>query len=247
MKQIVVDNISTTYYITKDGRCYNSRTNKFLKGQINCRNHYKTYIITLPDGSKKRLYAHRLVAIAFIPNPDNKPEINHIDGNKENNYVDNLEWVTSKENKAHAWNKGLYQTDHVFCFNKNKELVAEYLSIQDAARCVGIAHSIIQQELHKSPKTLSGGFYWAAGPILGETKEYSNLGRAKKVNQYNRQGKYIMTYDSTGIAAKAVGGVPSHIGECCRGKIKTYKGFVWKYVEDIVSSFDESQSSPQEK
>lgn len=51
-----------------------------------------------------------------------------------------------------------------------------------------------------------------------------------------------MTYPSTGIAAKAIGvKTPSHIGECCRGKIKSYKGFIWRYVEDIVSPSGESQ------
>ena len=59
------------------------------------------------NGNMESFKVHRLVAEAFIPNPDNKPEVNHIDGNTENNRADNLEWVTAKENMDHAWRTGL--------------------------------------------------------------------------------------------------------------------------------------------
>lgn len=59
-------------------------------------------------GNKRQtVYIHRLVAEAFIPNPDNKPIVNHIDGNKQNNDVSNLEWVTASENNFHAYKNGL--------------------------------------------------------------------------------------------------------------------------------------------
>lgn len=58
-------------------------------------------------GVKKMVKVHRIVATSFIPNPDNKPEVNHIDGDKYNNSISNLEWVTSLENNRHARENGL--------------------------------------------------------------------------------------------------------------------------------------------
>jgi predicted DNA-binding ArsR family transcriptional regulator len=60
---------------------------------------------------------HRLIAIAFIPNPENKPMVNHIDGNKKNNNISNLEWVTAKENCQHSWDNKLQK-------NSDKRILA---------------------------------------------------------------------------------------------------------------------------
>lgn len=248
MKNIIIDNISTSYYITEDGKCYNINTGKYLKGQVNYKNGYFSYNLTMPDGSKKRCYAHRLVAIAYLPNNDiNKKQINHIDGDKLNNDVTNLEWVTQEENQQHAINKELRQFNHIFCFNKEKELVAEYLNIMDAAKAIGVSPSNIQMEANKPIKTLTCGFYWSKEKELGQTKNYENKGKAKQVYQYDLNGKFINKFNSTGEAARTLGlSTSSHIGECCRGKIKTYKGFIWKYAEDIVSTSDESQRDASE-
>lgn len=62
------------------------------------------------DGSQKKFFIHRLVALTFIPNNQDKPEVNHIDGNKKNNTLANLEWVTTSENQRHAIANKLYET-----------------------------------------------------------------------------------------------------------------------------------------
>lgn len=68
---------------------------------------YPTYNLTYPNGKKKKTKVHRMVAETYIPNPSNKPFVNHKDGNTHNFNVDNLEWVTPKENSQHAVQMGL--------------------------------------------------------------------------------------------------------------------------------------------
>lgn len=66
------------------------------------------YVALRSNGNKRNLRVNRLVAEAFIPNPLNKPEVNHLDGNKLNNFVSNLQWNTSSENTQHAIRTGLF-------------------------------------------------------------------------------------------------------------------------------------------
>lgn len=92
------------YMISNTGDVYSKISNKILKP----RKHTGGYLRCGLRGKDK--FIHRLVAQAFIPNPQNKPQVNHIDGDKTNNCVDNLEWSTSSENIGHAHRTGLIGT-----------------------------------------------------------------------------------------------------------------------------------------
>ena len=100
--------ISYRYIVSSLGRIYDKQKCK-LKEYKGRRSDYYISVRFNEPGLEKPVQAlrHRVVALAFIPNPENKPEVNHIDGNKQNNKVDNLEWVTPKENNLHAYKTGL--------------------------------------------------------------------------------------------------------------------------------------------
>jgi len=94
------------YLIGTDGSIFSTKRNKFISLKLTKNGYYEQ---SLHAGNKKYKWfrVHRLVAKAFIPNPEGKPFVNHKDGNKINNNVENLEWVTHEENMLHASIHGL--------------------------------------------------------------------------------------------------------------------------------------------
>jgi hypothetical protein len=110
------------YLISKDGDIYSNYTNKKLKCSSDKNGYLKIRLVN--KSGRKTMFLHRLLAIQFIPNPLNKPFINHIDGNKYNNRLYNLEWCTHKENMKHAWDNNLYKdyTESIKKANKAKSI-----------------------------------------------------------------------------------------------------------------------------
>ena len=110
-------------------------------------NPYKTrngylMVILSKNEKRERAYIHRLTAYAFIDNKNNLREINHIDGNKSNNDIENLEWVTHKENQNHAFNNMMNKKAHpVIC----EETQIAYRSMTMAAKAYGIDRHCIKQ------------------------------------------------------------------------------------------------------
>lgn len=98
-KKIILENESTKWSVNEQGQVRNDETGKFLKGTV--LSGYQ-YINFRWKGKRKNKSIHRLVAEAFLPNPDNLPVVHHIDGNHFNNHLDNLEWVTYADNRKYA-------------------------------------------------------------------------------------------------------------------------------------------------
>ena len=153
------------YDITKEGIIINKQSGKQSKGCINNRG-YRMF--TCRYKNKHFMYSiHTLLAIKYIPNPNNYPIINHIDGNKLNNSLDNLEWCTQSHNIKEASRLGLMDYSNntnvpkkVIQINKDtKEIIKIYNSIIEASKELKINRTGISNCCSGRYKT-SGGYIW---------------------------------------------------------------------------------------
>lgn len=153
-KEINIENENTSgYYISSLGRFKNK------KGVImkDYKPHHSGYIYLRVNIKKYAL--HRLVALAFIENPKNKPFVNHIDGNKLNNTVGNLEWLNCSENNMHAHKIGLTNGHKrkIIQYDLEMNEMQKFITIKEASNQLNICYSSIKAVLYKKQKT-AGGF-----------------------------------------------------------------------------------------
>lgn len=155
-----IEDCDGLYEISNQGAIRAKKELHFLR-LCNFRGYAMAYIIG-SNGLKKQILIHRLVAKAFIPNPENKPEVNHINGVRNDNRVENLEWATSMENMKHARSFGGVspgKSRPVIQYEMNGDVIAEYNSITKASEAVNIASYRIS-DCCGGHSDSAGGFIW---------------------------------------------------------------------------------------
>lgn len=178
-----IEGYDDRYYVSSDGRVIGA--NGLLK-PVKGKDGYMRVNVAI-DGKFRLCLVHRLVAENFIPNPENKAEVNHIDGDKSNNDISNLEWVTREENIQHAHRVLKKMGDKPVV---NLDTGDIYASHTDAAKAVGVAGAgSISDAIKRKGK--SGGFRWALLKDCGELDiligKVIGWGRDKKLNDAPRQ------------------------------------------------------------
>lgn len=241
------------YQVSSLGRVKNSK-GRILKSYKD--NHGYPMVNLCKNAKNIRVRVHRLVAEAFIPNPNNYPCVNHKDEDKSNNNVNNLEWCTYRYNNTYGtvlqrkleklketyknfdWSKITSKIDYkevgrknaeklskkVYQYTKDGEFVKEWKSVMECGRN-GYNSGHISNACVGRLKTYKGFIWTYDKNYIHKEITYDNR---KPVLQFTLNGEFVMEW-ATAAEAERNGFDCSHISECCRGKRKTHKGYIWKY------------------
>lgn len=183
------------------------------------------------DGHYKSCFVHRLVAEAFLPNPDNLPEVNHIDENKENNAVWNLEWCDHLHNQRHGTAPQRISASkpkrRVEQLTLDGQHVAYYESRYAAARAFNRPKANIFFALTGRSKS-AYGYKWR---YVDTPEDYTPIPKRTDptVEQLTLQGEHVAYYPNARAAANALGTKYVAIWKALKGILKTAKGYRWRY------------------
>lgn len=158
---IPIKGFENLYGIDENGNIFGYKRNRVVKQKLN-----RFGYCTIKLCKENKLYyfmVHRLVAQTFIPNPNDLPQVNHKDGNKQNNNVDNLEWCTQSYNMKHAYKMGLEKRNgkNVYQYDLNGNLIEVYDTIKDANLSLGLSKKTSSLVRHCKDKKPYKGYIWS--------------------------------------------------------------------------------------
>lgn len=199
-----VDNLGRVFsvdriiHVNDNGRIYDKPIHGAVLKQTNHSKGYKTVSLT-KNGKTTQEYVHRIVASAFIPNPDNLPAVNHKDEDKTNNFVENLEWCTISYNNAYG--------------TKTQK---------QAAKIRGIPHKEDHKE--KISNSLKEYYKTHTSASVGRKSE-----KRKPIFQFDLDGNFIREYLSVHEASNGIISRRRNITAVCNGKRKSAYGYIWRW------------------
>lgn len=225
-----IEGYENLYSVTSMGEIYSYRTKKFLKQE---KNHRGYFMVDLYDkyGKKKKYTIHRLVAKAFIPNSNSDLEVDHIDTNRENNNVDNLRWVTAKENCRNPLtlkhsSEARKGEKHYFYGKHHTKETREKCSkshlghevTEETRRKIGLSNKgkVRSDEVKKD--------------ISNRMKEWHKTHKShnmRQVTQCDTNRNVIKVWESLAAASKGTGVSVASILHNIKGRSKSAGGFIW--------------------
>lgn len=229
--------------VSDTGKVFSKVTKRIRKTSYNT-DGYEVIMLSR-DGKQFGTFVHRLVAMAFLDNPNNYPVVNHKDENRANNHVDNLEWCSYYYNNTYhnthvKRSERMYKT--VYQYNREGHLVGVYPNTRTAAKIVGGSHGNIASCCKHNKGTVKGYvFSYRELSMEDALLRYERASRldannkncpstSKKVAQYDLQMNLINEFPSAHEAHRQLGFSASQISTVCRGERQTLHGFIFKYI-----------------
>lgn len=216
------------YQVSSCGRVRRSDNHKIKSSPLNA---YGYPQVNLYKDGKSHLYrVHRLVATAFIPNPNNLPMINHKDEVTTNNNVNNLEWCDAKYNVNYGSGKAkraLSRSKRVLQYSLTGQLIQEWKSATEAARELGFPQSGINWCCLRKPKHNScKGYIWR----FKDDKSPVVFKNGKRVVQMDKNGTVIKEFSNITSAVMETGILATSISNCLHGRSSSAGGYKWSLI-----------------
>jgi len=238
------------YTIREDGVITNVTTNTIKKSRIG-KNGYPVLNL-YSNGFSKQEYIHRLVAKTFIPNPENKRTVNHIDGIKTNNHVSNLEWATDSENIKHAYDNGLNNQPKLHTEDELLNLYERFKtgeSFDEIAKSINCATSAITVNLRKLliklGKEIELDHYIAANKNISMKQAGINKRHNTNIKMIcTKTLKVLQTFTSIAQAKEYLNKPSSGpISNALNKVSKIGYGFHWLYSDSDIDDYTNTKES----